>query len=970
MKSLLKNSGGEDSSSGDFEQSSPSPSLERGPSPTSSKSSVRFMLEGEEDEEQDALSGDSFVVVPEFDLEEYKASGAKDLEGKQPRTRKNSKKKHTSGKVAGSNVSGLLSAPESADLSSSSSNSLRCKSSCKIRKLFAPSSSHSAMLKGAFRKKKRQSFVYEAVTEDAPFIEYTLFSDAVTIERAHMQQENRPAMDVAFPGGGTQNFKVMYNELKYPPSFPENSNVEINFYLKFNSPVKSMGMSCQFYEENMAAYVKAPQKKTPHYVEDAGIYIGEVLPSEHGDDSEVMFTLPARVPSLEGMEEEIGADGTLVNEDDETWGPDMRAFITPKGMRQYEKQGKIRICRKLYFLNEKGERLLKVAFGLDVVKVFQDMEEVTEKRIRALERKEMLSNLQGARSCKYFEKVTQNFGDHAPKWKKCIYYQLLKRTAEEQHKFEDLVHNENVLQKKLMYQERKYLTKPNKTSEGKRRSSKDTVETFHSNVVRETLAITEDEPQEDFQTLYYSSMDGVKLAYHVLYPSERRVPHPRRKLSTDLQKGSSLASSSSASSSTGSSVITPFGDGECEDVRGLAILISSPGITNKMIKMLGRDLADKYNMAVFVPMMRGLEGSQGDFQSTKKRRVLWEDIRSLVRFVKWNHRPKHSSDTNIHPPVVLMGHSVGANLVLSYGCWNGREDVDGYCLVSPLFKETVSEYHSKSLRVNSFYKKAAKLSNGKLFGRRKAVDLLKAFPEYNAFLAEDLKSSENLDGTFSEGKTSTDVQMGQLKYSVTNMLSMPITHEKKSLVKLINPHDEKKRRASSSDQRNSHNSVLVLVGSVDEVTSASKMEALVRRVSTAFSPGSGKHGNSTFGDKIKSRLGIGTKDSTPSLHKVDTTEDDIASSRYSLGQDNSNHSSLDEEENFENAAGNNERSSISNHQQQRYSSICSFSTNSNNDSLAFRTVKEGTHMSILSNAHCEIGKWLNSRVFNQPLPVG
>jgi acylglycerol lipase len=89
---------------------------------------------------------------------------------------------------------------------------------------------------------------------------------------------------------------------------------------------------------------------------------------------------------------------------------------------------------------------------------------------------------------------------------------------------------------------------------------------------------------------------------------------------------------------------------------------------------LGHGLCSAYQVAVYLPDLRGHGASEGPRGDGPSRGRIWEDVTTLLRRVR-----VECPDV----PVFLGGHSSGAGLVLNYVTSMRNDPVDGYAFVAP-----------------------------------------------------------------------------------------------------------------------------------------------------------------------------------------------------------------------------------------------------------------------------------------------
>jgi len=140
---------------------------------------------------------------------------------------------------------------------------------------------------------------------------------------------------------------------------------------------------------------------------------------------------------------------------------------------------------------------------------------------------------------------------------------------------------------------------------------------------------------------------------------------------------------------------------------------------------IGVDLRDDFDIAVYMPDIRGHGSSEGARGDAPNKEQVWADINTIVQQAR--HRYPHH-------PIFVGGHSSGAGLALNYSSWPQHADVDGYVFLAPYFgyKSETNHDADKSHRVQFSSVNTAKfilnsVSFGLLAGHDKAV--MFHFPE-------------------------------------------------------------------------------------------------------------------------------------------------------------------------------------------------------------------------------------------------
>ena len=91
---------------------------------------------------------------------------------------------------------------------------------------------------------------------------------------------------------------------------------------------------------------------------------------------------------------------------------------------------------------------------------------------------------------------------------------------------------------------------------------------------------------------------------------------------------------------------------------------------------LGIDLRDNFNIAVYMPDIRGHGGSEGARGDAPNKQQVWADINTIIQQARLRYPQL---------PIFVGGHSSGAGLALNYSSWSERENIDGYVFLAPYF---------------------------------------------------------------------------------------------------------------------------------------------------------------------------------------------------------------------------------------------------------------------------------------------
>lgn len=91
---------------------------------------------------------------------------------------------------------------------------------------------------------------------------------------------------------------------------------------------------------------------------------------------------------------------------------------------------------------------------------------------------------------------------------------------------------------------------------------------------------------------------------------------------------------------------------------------------------IGTGLRDDFDIAVYMPDIRGHGGSGGERGDTPNVEQVWYDINTIVE----SARVKHPNT-----PIFIGGHSGGAGLALNYSSWDKKYEISGYTFLAPYF---------------------------------------------------------------------------------------------------------------------------------------------------------------------------------------------------------------------------------------------------------------------------------------------
>eukprot|EP01135_Chromosphaera_perkinsii_P008743 Nk52_evm76s1444 gene=Nk52_evmTU76s1444 len=198
----------------------------------------------------------------------------------------------------------------------------------------------------------------------------------------------------------------------------------------------------------------------------------------------------------------------------------------------------------------------------------------------------------------------------------------------------------------------------------------------------------------------------------------------------------------------------------------LANVIYFPPIggDGKYRRIIGVELLKK-RIGTFIVDIRGHGYSGGKRGHVNAPETIWEDVRSIIRIVKWN---------NPNIPIFLAGDSISAGLLLHYLTLYKYPDpfVSGICMLSPLVEfmvyEKAEEEILRAMNIKADLKRLtlASLTKGKLFGGKDIVKF-KAFDKdgfddtvVDGISGFMLMSSNNIDGTVKQQFEKLTVPIG------------------------------------------------------------------------------------------------------------------------------------------------------------------------------------------------------------------
>lgn len=134
-------------------------------------------------------------------------------------------------------------------------------------------------------------------------------------------------------------------------------------------------------------------------------------------------------------------------------------------------------------------------------------------------------------------------------------------------------------------------------------------------------------------------------------------------------------------------------------------------------------LQDDFDIAVYMPDIRGHGGSQGERGDTPTVEQVWSDINIMVKVAR---------ETYPNIPLFIGGHSSGAGSALNYSSWAHRAKINGYVFLAPYFGFRSKTNYDEKANVEFSTVKTSHfiintLSGGLFLGHSKAVKF--NFPE-------------------------------------------------------------------------------------------------------------------------------------------------------------------------------------------------------------------------------------------------
>lgn len=132
---------------------------------------------------------------------------------------------------------------------------------------------------------------------------------------------------------------------------------------------------------------------------------------------------------------------------------------------------------------------------------------------------------------------------------------------------------------------------------------------------------------------------------------------------------------------------------------------------------IGVGLRDDFDIAVYMPDLRGHGNSEGERGDAPSDEQVWQDVNTIIT---------HARTAYPNLPIFVGGHSGGAGLTLNYATWEQRAAVDGYVFLSPYFgyrsetnHDSEDGYEFSSINLSDFIINS--MSGGLFLGHAKAV---------------------------------------------------------------------------------------------------------------------------------------------------------------------------------------------------------------------------------------------------------
>ncbi|WP_245905391.1 alpha/beta hydrolase [Photobacterium lipolyticum] len=174
---------------------------------------------------------------------------------------------------------------------------------------------------------------------------------------------------------------------------------------------------------------------------------------------------------------------------------------------------------------------------------------------------------------------------------------------------------------------------------------------------------------------------------------------------------------------------------------------------------LGDGLRDDFDIAVYMPDIRGHGGSGGERGDAPSEEQVWSDINAVV---------KHALVKYPNLPIFVGGHSGGAGLALNYSSWDKRAAIDGYVFLAPYFgfrsetnydEDKNNGFEFSTVKTSDFVLNT--MSGGLFFGHSKAVNF--NFPESVLEQHPEIVTFNTVNMSNSVTPYSPDTQLSQLQ---------------------------------------------------------------------------------------------------------------------------------------------------------------------------------------------------------------
>lgn len=157
-----------------------------------------------------------------------------------------------------------------------------------------------------------------------------------------------------------------------------------------------------------------------------------------------------------------------------------------------------------------------------------------------------------------------------------------------------------------------------------------------------------------------------------------------------------------------------------QEPKAIVIFYHGGGVwSNKTYQKMAQVIAQDGSMAVYLVDIRGHGNSGGPRGDAPSAQQVWQDVRSMVDFVKEQHP---------NQKIFLAGHSAGAGLLLNYSGWDTSSPVDGYLFFAPYLGPQSGAIKEHADHAESFVKDAKvfklivhAISGGWLFNHSPAV---------------------------------------------------------------------------------------------------------------------------------------------------------------------------------------------------------------------------------------------------------